>query len=200
MTDFSRLRVMRAAARVQRMHTTPSLHKQTVGEHTFGVLAILNEVYSGDLVILARLTIAVLQHDVPEVFTGDVPAPAKWMYPELEAGLRIAEQGVQVQYDLGLGVQITEAERRLLKYCDLMELAIFAMEEFDMGNKPMAVMCTNALIAVNERGLERISDNTRNLYEAVKADAHNRFGAILPLRTDAWHGIALTVQEYRLGS
>lgn len=192
---IKRLKLMRAAARVQRCHTTPSIYRQSVGEHTFGLLAILNEIYSGTLEDHARLMIAVLQHDVAETITGDAPAPAKWMYPELEGALRIAEEGVRIDY--GLGMSLTDHEKRVLKFCDFMELSIFAMEEYDMGNRHMQVMCGNALRAIETRKLHKVTEAADDLYQIMMNEAFSRWGTHLPDVADTWHGIPLVVQNYR---
>ena len=69
------------ASRIQRWHTIPNL-KQSVGEHTYGVLVILthftNEaprVFTEDDKL--KLYQVALTHDAPEIYTGDIPAPIR---------------------------------------------------------------------------------------------------------------------------
>ena len=93
-SNLERLQNTLAAGRVRRWHTDDKA-PQTVGEHTFGVMVIL--VYllqeEGDalntvetesdadrikrVADLTALFIGALVHDATELFTGDIPAPAR---------------------------------------------------------------------------------------------------------------------------
>ena len=161
--NYKRLRLLRNAARVLRCHNARSLHQQTVGEHTFGVLALLATVYPQ-----ARAAVwqAALYHDVPESVTGDVPAPTKWRFPLLEEALKEAESGIRQEY--ALDILLSDHEKRVLKFCDYMELALFAIEECDSGNAHMASMARNALQGIERRGLIDVTESALALYDLVK--------------------------------
>lgn len=183
--NLDRLRLMRSAARVQRYHTAPTIYRQSVGEHTFGAIAILLEVWDGDEG-LDRLIHALMQHDTPEVVTGDAPAPAKRMYSELEHGLRVAEAGVAADYDLPLYDGLSDEELKLLKFCDRLELVIFCIEEFDMGNRHAATMARNMMKAMKDAGYQDINVNTHHLINVVEHDMLIKFEGLGEVST--WHG------------
>jgi len=187
--NLTRLKLMRAAARVGRMHTVPTLRPQSTGEHTFGVIAILFEV-GGDLVTPSVVQ-AALVHDAPEAITGDVPAPAKWMYKEVENALRGAETDIDNRYQLA--VTLTPKEIELIKFADLLELVIYSLEELDMGNKQMAVMAWNALQAINKRSLHRVTVEAVELYNTVVQSYYEKAGTAKPI-VDTWHGTPLVIK------
>lgn len=162
--EFERLRLLRKTARVARMHVMPTRRTQTVGEHTFGVLAVLDYIEPD---APKRVWRAALHHDAVEPLTGDVPATAKWRYPEVEEGLRLAEDKISVEFDLeGCG---TEHWTKILKYCDIMELAIFSVEESDCGDKSMVEVAKRCLEAIHKRGLSDITPNAYRLFDTVRA-------------------------------
>lgn len=189
--NSSRLRLMRSAARVARFHTVPTLRSQSVGEHTFGVIAILMEVYDDEVGGLLEVIQAAMRHDVPETITGDVPAPAKWMYPQLENALRGAEFDIDKKYELTN--ILTPKQIELIKFADLMELVIYSLEEVDMGNKHMAVMAYNALNAIKRRMLYSVSDAAYELYNEVVMSFHSKCGTSVPA-VDTWHGLPLAIK------
>ncbi len=163
--NLQRLMLMRSAARVQRMHVVSTHHRQTVGEHTFGVLAILFEIV--DTHPSEELIKAVLYHDAPEAMTGDVPAPTKGRHPDLKAALVKAEAMIEATHDIA--IELTRYEKDVLACCDLMELAMYAIEEVDMGNKTMASVmrnCMKALVRYEHDLLK--TGNARNMYAFIK--------------------------------
>lgn len=190
--NFNRLRLMRSAARVGRMHTVPTLRPQSVGEHTFGVIAILFEV--GGILVTSDLIRQALEHDAPEAITGDVPAPAKWKYPELEKALIGGEEHIKASFDLGLGrTCLNSRQLDLIKFADLLELAIYSLEEFDMGNKHMSVMAYNALKAIVNRRIESVTPEATQLYNEVAQSYYSKVGAATPI-VDTWHGTPLVIE------
>lgn len=162
--NFKRLKILRVAARVIRCHTTPTIHRQSVGEHTFGALNILYTIHACPSYQLIR---ALLWHDVPEAISGDVPAPAKKYTPLLRAALDELEVRVTKEYELA--GELTPLEQQLLFYCDLMELAMFAAEEADFGNAAAPVLMRRALAAIENKGAETVSPAARDLFAIVKA-------------------------------
>lgn len=166
MTEFNykRLRLMRAAARVQRMHTLPTLYRQSVGEHTFGVLAILLTIVESPSAELMR---AALYHDASEGLLGDTPAPMKWRYPNIEQALKQAEALIDDRFDIAC--HITDEEFKVLKYCDLMELTLFCIEEAMDGNRKMYGVGMRALRAIKERDLVSVTTRATELFEHVGA-------------------------------
>lgn len=169
--NFGKLKLMRTGARVQRMHTMPGHHMQTVGEHTFGVIAIIliiTESYpspykDGKLLALIK---AAMYHDVAEAITGDVPATVKWRHILLDDALKEVERRVDLEF--GLSVGLTEHEHSLLKYADIMELAMYSIEECDSGNQKAAVVAWNCMDALESRRLTDITPDALELFDLVK--------------------------------
>jgi 5'-deoxynucleotidase YfbR-like HD superfamily hydrolase len=129
--NLAKLYLLRRAARVERMHTRPLARQQTVGEHSFSVLALIDCVYPEATINLWR---AALYHDAAEVITGDVPATAKWRYPiALGSNLDDIEKDIALTH--GTDIVLSDKEQAVLKFCDTMELAIFAIEEAERGDR-----------------------------------------------------------------
>lgn len=120
----------RAAQRIVRFHTCPTIEVQTVGAHTFGLCLILVELTNGDC--SAALLKAALFHDMAEAKVGDTPSPILREAPLLKQAYKEAELKIDIEYDLL--VDLTADEQRLLKLADRMELALFALEDADRGN------------------------------------------------------------------
>lgn len=76
---FDRLENTLQAGEVVRYHTTPRVRSQNVAAHSWGVaviaMALTQNVNDADKI--KRLLFDALTHDVAELFTGDIPTPAK---------------------------------------------------------------------------------------------------------------------------
>lgn len=170
------LGLLRRAARVQRMHTFNAHHRQTVGEHSYGVIAILMHICHGTDLLTVQLMKAAMIHDAPEADLGDIPAPAKWDNATLEAAMKTAEGKV---YDAhALSMQLPDKERDLLKFADYMELAMFSLEEVDMGNRNILDVCRNAIRAIEFKGIQTVTKLAEELYAEV--------GRLY--QKEVWHG------------
>lgn len=125
----------RDAGAVKRYHVKRTHRTQTIAEHTFGMLMLVKQVTEGmaeyGLQSLATLYNAILHHDLPELMTGDVPAPIKRVHPELGPLMDSIEQDL---YPLYRDYTLTQEEAALLKWADRMELVLWCLEEFRMGN------------------------------------------------------------------
>jgi len=80
-----------------------------------------------------RLLWAVLLHDVPERFTGDIPTTIKWTSSEIKVAFEKAE--AMMNKDLKFNSQFQADEENWLKALDLLELYIFCMDEIASGNQ-----------------------------------------------------------------
>jgi 5'-deoxynucleotidase YfbR-like HD superfamily hydrolase len=169
--NYERLKLMRVAGRVLRCHTTPLIHRQTVGEHTFGVLNILLAILGSRIhdYKYHKMLIAAIYHDAPEAITGDVPANTKWNYPLIEEGLKAAEEKIECEYDL-FRIDPSSEEGRLLKFADGMELAIFCLEEMRMGNRNVEKMAYRIFEAIEKRGLVDITPEAYDLFMWAKIE------------------------------
>lgn len=128
--NLPKLYLLRQAARVERMHTQPTTRQQTVGEHTFGVLALIDCIAPEMTMNIWR---AALYHDAAEAITGDTPATAKWKYPGLAKSLDQIESTIALKHEMV--IPLADKEKDVLKFCDTMELTIFCIEEAERGDR-----------------------------------------------------------------
>lgn len=145
-TYFQHALKMRDAGATKRYHTARTLRTQSVAEHSFGVAMLIAEVEPN---ASAELLMAALHHDLAEVATGDIPAPAKWNHPSLKDIIA----RIEAEYDKEHGTStddLSPQELHVLKWCDMMELVLWCLEEYHMGN-------TYALEIVG-RGMEYLLD------------------------------------------
>ena len=80
-----------------RFHTVAmQAERQTVGAHSYAVSILIDQLWPDSS---KQLIMAALYHDVPELILGDIPATAKWSYPEVQKAFENAEK--KVMDDLG---------------------------------------------------------------------------------------------------
>lgn len=163
--NMHRLLLMRTAARVERCHTVTTTHRQTVGEHTFGVLAILLTIYPKASASLMR---AAIFHDVAEAITGDIPSPIMVEYPTLREVVNDMEDDIEVQFDMSDRVHLDTGERKILRYCDRMDLLMFSIEELDTGNKRMGRVAYRVLHSLANDRLTDVTPEALTLYDYVR--------------------------------
>ena len=144
-----RLDILRAGGSVQRYHTWRTLRQQTVAEHTHGVMTILLEITPTNL-LSPQLLAACAYHDISELLTGDLPSPAKREYPMLKAAANQATGDFET--GMGLRMELTIDQQRLLSWADTMECCQWAMEELYMGNRYARRIVVNALNYLRESG------------------------------------------------
>lgn len=137
---------LRNAGYVRRYHTIQTIGHQTVAEHSFHVAMILLELTNGQA--SAELLKAALYHDLPEVFTGDIPATAKWASPPLVQSLKLLEDVFDNDYNLV--VNLSEDDKKLLKFADMAELVMYSLDQLRLGNRNM--------ISIAERGVNYLEE------------------------------------------
>ena len=138
----------RLAFRVNRYHTWPTTHGQTVGEHTTQVMRLYVEIFG---LPRSEVWLHILWHDVGEIQTGDIPYPVKRNNPTLHAEMDRLEQ--DARDSMGSRVYLPpleEHERVRFKFCDLLDCAEHGQYEARLGNEYMAVIADqrNGLAAI----------------------------------------------------
>ena len=104
-----------------RYHTVANQsERQTVGAHSYAVSVLIDQLWPDST---KQLIIAALYHDVPEIILGDIPATAKWAYPEIQQAFEKAEK--KVFDDLGLIFVLSPEEKLRLKMADMLELVLY---------------------------------------------------------------------------
>ena len=132
--EVERQDVMRSqymAGRVRRYHTWPTLHQETVDEHSMGVLRIYRQIFGLSTISVVQY---VMDHDLPELHVGDTPFPAKRKYPKLKEALDEAEEAARKELGLPTSYYLSDAEKRRIKVCDLLQMWQFGRAEMRMGN------------------------------------------------------------------
>ena len=104
-----------------RYHTVANQsERQPVGAHSYAVSVLIDQLWPDST---KQLIIAALYHDVPEIILGDIPATAKWAYPEIQQAFEKAEK--KVFDDLGLIFVLSPEEKLRLKMADMLELVLY---------------------------------------------------------------------------
>lgn len=142
---------IRRGYNVKRFHTTHRTQEETVGHHSANVASLLLAI---DPDISRACLVAALMHDVPEGYTGDVPAPVKWAHPELAAELNAAEMAHTE--DVGLPTpHLSPYELRMLKLADMLDLVLSSIEERGRGNLYANELIRNGKKYISEMNLTR---------------------------------------------
>lgn len=128
LTTIQQIGMLREAAAVKRWHTARTHREQTLAEHSYGVAVLAQQL---DPQCRKEVILAALWHDLPEYITGDTPAHAKRRAPQLAVVLEEMERACAPLYQ---DFNLTVYEEHLLKYCDLMELIMWSLEEVMLGN------------------------------------------------------------------
>ena len=138
---------LRAAGQVKRYHTQTTIQSQTVSEHTWQMLRIWLELFGRPS---ADIATAIVLHDVGEEKTGDLPHMVKRDYPELKRILsKIEKEHAHILVDRcrhkdndiirpGL-FDLSSSDIIRIKMCELIEMAEFALDEYNLGNQKRAI-------------------------------------------------------------
>lgn len=146
--NLQQLLTTRRAEDVERFHMFPTLRRQNIASHSFGVCNILMFLY-GATSIQVNLLKAALFHDLVEIETGDIPATAKWEHPDLEAVLKKVES--EWLNKNGFTVLLTNTENAALKFADMADLMFFCLEEIHMGNQKAKAVLNRGFVVLKTR-------------------------------------------------
>lgn len=136
----TKLKRLREGGAVTRFHTVRTIRQQTVADHSHGV-ALLVTIVAPEA--SAELIKAALWHDLSECHTGDTPATAKWASPSLREELH--KMGSAFDESHGIRAALSVEEYATLKWCDMMDLVLWCMEEVHMGNRNAIKIANNGL-------------------------------------------------------
>ena len=124
------------AGRTKRWHTNQHL-EQTVADHHGQCVGLLLRLYpaANGRFPSYSLIYEMAHHDLGEAIVGDMPGPAKEMYPKIAKAVRKAEK--DVRKDMGVPCRpLTDHEARWLHFIDKFEAYIFAHEiDYDMDSE-----------------------------------------------------------------
>lgn len=128
MNNFQAIMAARESAQVERCHTLPHHGSYTVGQHSYGALALLLLLHPSPSLQLIK---AVAFHDLPERWTGDIPGPMKIG----KVAEDLWEMEEMILADLGLQFELDDVEALWLKMVDILDLWFWASEQADVGNQ-----------------------------------------------------------------
>ena len=145
-----------------RYHTVPlQTERQTVGAHSYAVSVLLDQLWPDSS---KQLILSALYHDVAEIILGDIPATAKWGYPELRKAFEKAE--VQVMKSLELDFVLTEKEKDRLKMADMLELVMYCNRHSSLPQMKMIRDAGNDYLLenfINNKDFEPVASLLRHL-------------------------------------
>jgi len=128
-TFAERLELTRQGGTVKRSHTNFIHQPENNAEHTYNMLNIILILHPNPSVDLIK---AASWHDVPERFTGDIPSPAKRLFPKLKEASLEAEKRIAKQFNFD--VVLSDDELNWLKAADKLEYMMHCAEEIARGN------------------------------------------------------------------
>jgi 5'-deoxynucleotidase YfbR-like HD superfamily hydrolase len=117
--NTERLQFTLTAGEVVRYHAAPTVSRQTVAAHTWGVAIILLYLTNGS--VEPVLMTEALLHDSAELWTGDIPFVAKRDCPALKAAAKDYERSVRFTKTLASERALRTKELSLLKLADTLE-------------------------------------------------------------------------------
>lgn len=149
---MEQLEFIRNAGETRRFHTFPVIREQNIAEHSWHVTMLLHVIYGQDEPGLRSIVLmAALCHDAAEHIVGDIPAPAKRNMAERltpTGGVTFKEAWDAMEEEILSTVALdwdkflTDEERRMLKFCDALDGALYCVRERSMGNQ-LIVQCFN---------------------------------------------------------
>ncbi len=118
---------LREAGEVTRCHTTPHHGRVTLAQHCYHMLCLLFVLHPEPP---PKLVQAIMWHDAPERWLGDMPGPAK---STMGVEYLEAEQGILRM--LGVDYSLNEKELWWLHTLDRIELLMWVKDQVALGNQ-----------------------------------------------------------------
>lgn len=131
MNMVDRVKAVREAGMVERCHTIPHLLSYTNARHTYGVACLIIMLWPEDDYLLR----AVLFHDTPERWTGDVPGQVLHNNPDLKAALKTEDVRIMSRLRLPGEHMLSGIGYARFKAADRLEFWLWTWDEEAMGNR-----------------------------------------------------------------
>lgn len=166
LSDQERVKFLREASDVQRLHVIRTIGEYSNGQHSFNMLAMLRLLRPD---APRALIWAILEHDIPERTIGDVPSPAlKNVYFRSDDDRRKEELDVLIElFGIHHYFALSEEDHEWIRGLDLLELYLYARDQFRLGNKNLEVM-REAIEVRFKRDAARIPEEILNLFHECK--------------------------------
>lgn len=142
MNTIERVLALRDAGEVRRLHTIRTIRTHTIAEHTYGAMCIGLELCRLNDQKPERVLITLLQHDVTELETGDVPAPVKRAEVVVKEAFDRLETSAAARMGLYPVAPLEELEEAIAKAADCLDLGFACLYERQLGNhSPRLELC-----------------------------------------------------------
>lgn len=154
---------LRLAGQVMRYHTWPMIQRQTVADHSWNVMRVYVTLFGTPE---ANVWYYIWAHDLTELWTGDIPYPAKARHHLLRQGVESVEEVARPMLGIEKGT-LSETEAIRVKICDLLEMHDHGLAETILGNQyadPIQMDCLTEAIKLAERigFADQVRDYGRN--------------------------------------
>jgi 5'-deoxynucleotidase YfbR-like HD superfamily hydrolase len=166
---------LRLAGRVIRYHAWPTIQTQTVGEHSWQVALVYEQIFGPLSPPVERF---IRLHDVAELVLGDIPFPQKSLNPGLKAEFDRAEHKALEKLLVWPLDDLSEIERVRVKVCDLLEMMLFGMDERELGSLHALPIIIRTCQAALDKTAD-LPDNERQFVFRFIDKAHSRHKLVL---------------------
>lgn len=122
----------RSGGKVERCHAIPHIGSYSNAAHSWGVAMLMRILWPEDF---PRLAYACLVHDIPESWTGDIPAPVMRHFPGLKEGLAAAEDKLMERLYLPGYNDMSPEDHAKFKACDWLEFYLWCRDQAAFGNQ-----------------------------------------------------------------
>ena len=129
------VKITREAGCIERCHNVPHQGSYSNAAHTYGVLQLARWLYPA---FFGELAPIILDHDVPERYTGDIPANVLRSSEEVKKACHIIERSVAQKFGLVPEQAYAAGAPELyakFKACDRIELYLWCCEQLEQGNQ-----------------------------------------------------------------
>ncbi len=139
LTKEERVRFLREAGDVQRLHVIRTIGEYSNAQHSLNMLAILRLLWPDAPI---QLLWAIIEHDIPERLIGDIPSPSihyggfiePWSMMEMQQKI-LGELFGEFHH-----TKLDDLLQSWLKGLDLLELYLYAKDQLRLGNRNLETM------------------------------------------------------------
>ena len=125
-----------------------------IGNHCYNCLSLLFVLNDNPSLNLIK---AVLWHDTGERWLGDLPATAKWSYPEVAEKYEEAEKTVMRNLGVCYEDILSSEEMKWLKAVDILELWLWTQNQMASGNRKVESMRNQCEYCIENRDMPDIA-------------------------------------------
>lgn len=121
---------IREASHVERCHTIRHIGSYTNGQHSFDMLTLALNLKPE---VSKNLMLAIIHHDLPERWTGDVPFSTKMQSHDLHVEMIKLEEKIKNHFDWNF--TLTPEELEWLLALDRLEFYMWTQDQLLLGNR-----------------------------------------------------------------